>query len=82
MANKQNIINIEVLNFYCGDNDTIILNNNFKQSIRKIKSLIFKISIEKWDLLEDLIKKLHNILNKKSKLKKTGKLDDQEKKKI
>ena len=65
MTNTQNRINIEVLNYYYRENDKIILNNNFKQRIKKIKNLIYEISIEKWDLLEDLIKKLHNILNKK-----------------
>ena len=58
----QEIINTEVLEYKYGDNDTIILNNNFTKRIREIKSIIYELAIEKWDLLEDIIEKLHNEL--------------------
>ena len=37
MANTQDIINNEVFNYNYGESQTIILNNEFKQRIRKIK---------------------------------------------
>ena len=62
----QAIINTEVLNYNYGEDNTIILNNEFKDRIREIKSIIYEYTTEKWDLAEGIIEKLHNTLNKKN----------------
>ena len=39
---------------------------NFKQRIRDIKGIIYEFASEKWDLIEEIIEKLHNTLNKQN----------------
>ena len=66
LATTQEIINTEVLNYSYGENDTIILNNNFTKRIRDIKGIIYEFASETWDLIEEIIEKLHNTLNKQN----------------
>ena len=66
LATTQKIIDTEVLNYSYGENDTIILNNNFTKRIRDIKGIIYEFASETWDLIEEIIEKLHNTLNKQN----------------
>ena len=68
LATTQEIINTEVLNYSYGENDTIILNNNFTKRIRDIKGIIYEFASETWDLIEEIIEKLHNTLNKQNSI--------------
>ena len=45
----QIIINTEVLNYNYGEDNTIMLSNEFKDRIRQIKSIIYEYTTEKWE---------------------------------